>query len=358
MNFSALQTTSKITDEWKYPLVDARASGWLPVEAGHEIYWEEYGAPDGEPVMYLHGGPGGGTTPTVSRFFDPDRYRIILFDQRGCGKSKPNVAADGPELALAENTTDRLVDDINALRDALGLTTPMHVFGGSWGSTLALVYGIRHPQHCRSLVLRGIFLGSLEEVRYTFQGNAAVYADTPLAMTVPGAYLKYPEQWRTFVEMIPPEDRADMMVAYKAIFDHTPGNEAERQRLQAAAREWSSWEGAICNQIPENPEVAEFGETAYALAIALIEQHFFAHNLFLPDGYILANVARIADIPTHIVHGRFDECTPLVAATRLVAAMTANGAPPATYVRTNAGHSAMERENALALTAIMDGLER
>jgi proline iminopeptidase len=181
MDFSRLQTTSKVTSEWKYPQGAPNRTGMLQVDTApdHTLYWEEYGAPDGEPVMFLHGGPGGACAPVMSRFFDPERYRVILFDQRGCGKSTPTVASHGPAVALVRNDTDHLVADINRLRDALGITGRMHVFGGSWGSTLALVYAIRHPEHVASLILRGIFLGTREDLLYMYQGNAAVFAERP-----------------------------------------------------------------------------------------------------------------------------------------------------------------------------------
>lgn len=358
MDFSKLQAASKVTGEWKYPQRAANRSGLLQVDHApdHKLYWEEYGNPDGEPVMFLHGGPGGACAPAMARFFDPERYRVILFDQRGCGQSQPTVASAGPKVALTRNTTDHLVDDINALRVALGITRKMHVFGGSWGSTLALVYAIRHPQNVASLILRGIFLGAREDLLYMYQGNAAAFTQTPYALTEPGSYVFYPDEWRAFVEVIAPEDRADMMAAYKAIFDMTPANDAERARQLNAALAWSVWEGTISNMIPETGDAGKFGEADFALCFAQIEAHFFANHLFLEPDYIIRNIDRIAGISTHVVHGRHDQVCPLSQASRLVDAMTAAGAPPATYVKTNAGHSAMEGQTVLALTAIMDGL--
>lgn len=358
MDFSRLQATSKVTDQWRYPQAEANRSGLLQVSAApdHRLYWEEYGNPDGEPVMFLHGGPGGACAPPMARFFDPARYRVILFDQRGCGKSQPTVAADGPAAALANNTTDHLVDDINALREALGIGGKMHVFGGSWGSTLALVYAIRHPQNVASLILRGIFLGTREDLLYMYQGNAAGYAQAPFALTEPGAYVTYPDEWKAFVELIPAADRGDMMGAYKAIFDMTPRSEAERDLQLRAALAWSVWEGTISNMIPESDDAGKFGEADFALSFAQIEAHFFANRLFLDEDYIVRNVSRIAGVPTHVVHGRFDQVCPLPQASRLAEALEAAGSPLQTYVVTNAGHSAMEAENVIALTAIMDGL--
>ena len=360
MDFSKLQTTSKVVDEWAYPQGAANRSGLLQVDSApdHKLYWEEYGNPSGEPVMFLHGGPGGACAPVMSRFFDPERYRVILFDQRGCGKSEPSVAVAGPKIALTHNTTDHLVADINALREALGIDGKMHVFGGSWGSTLAMVYAIAHPQNVQSLILRGIFLGTQEDLLYMYQGNAATYEQAPFALSEPGAYVTYPDEWKTFVEVIAPEQRGDMMGAYKAIFDMAPADDAERARQLRAAMAWSVWEGVISNMIPASDDAGKFGEEAFALCFAQIEAHFFANDLFLAPDYIIANLAKIAAIPTHIVHGRFDQVCPLPQASRLVATLEALSAPPATFVMTNAGHSAMERETVLALTAIMDGLPK
>lgn len=358
IDLSRLQATSAITDEWEYPAADPSQSGLLQVDSDpdHKLYWEEYGNPAGEPVMFLHGGPGGACAPVMARFFDPARYRVILFDQRGCGKSQPTVASAGPEVALVNNTTDYLVDDINALRTALDITGKMHVFGGSWGSTLALVYAIRHPENVASLILRGIFLGAREDLQYMYQGNAATFADAPFALTEPGSYIAYPDEWKAFVEVIPAADRTDMMRAYKAIFDMAAASDADRALQLRAAVAWSVWEGTISNMIPKDSDPGKFGDAEFALSFAQIEAHFFAHDLFLEPDYILDNIDRIAGIPMHIVHGRFDQVCPLTQASRLIAALADAGASPASYVRTNAGHSAMERETALALTAIMDGL--
>lgn len=358
IDLSMLQITSAITDEWKYPAVDPCRSGLLQVDTApaHQLYWEEYGNPAGEPVMFLHGGPGGACAPVMARFFDPARYRVILFDQRGCGKSRPTVASAGPEVALVNNTTDYLVDDINALRTALDVTGKMHVFGGSWGSTLALVYAIRHPENVASLILRGIFLGAREDLQYMYQGNAATFADAPFALTEPGSYIAYPDEWQAFVEVIPADQRGDMMRAYKAIFDLDARTDADRALQLRAAVAWSVWEGTISNLIPKDNDPGKFADAEFALSFAQIEAHFFANHLFLEPDYILGNVDRISDIPMHIVHGRFDQVCPLTQASRLIAALAEAGVSPASYVRTNAGHSAMELQTALALTAIMDGL--
>lgn len=358
MDFSALQSTSKITDEWRYPEAAPRASGLLQVDRDpdHRLYWEEYGDPEGEPVFVLHGGPGGASSPVMARYFNPARYRIVLFDQRGCGKSIPTVAANGPATALAKNTTAHLIADIERLREELGIEGKMHLFGGSWGSTLAMAYAIAHPNRCANLILRGIFLGAPEDLRFMYQGNAASFEEKPYALIEPGSYISYPEAWARFLAPIAPADRGDVMKTYKAIFDMNPTTDAERQRQLEAALAWSVWEGTISNMIPDESDEGKFGEAAFALSFAQIEAHYFANNLFMTPDHIIDNAATLAQIPIHIVHGRFDLICPLTQASRLVAALSESGSAPATFVITNAGHSAMERETALALTAIMDGL--
>lgn len=358
MDFSRLQASSKIGNAWIYPAAEPLSSGLLKVDSDpdHHLYWEEYGNRAGEPVMFLHGGPGGACAPDMARFFDPARYRVILFDQRGCGKSAPTVASAGPAVALRKNTTADLIADINKLRDALDIEGRMHVFGGSWGSTLAMAYAIAFPQHCASLILRGIFLGAPEDLEYLYQGNAATFADAPYALTAPGAYIHYPDEWAALLSVLTPAERGNVMASYKAIFDMVPANAAERERQLHAALTWSLWEGVISNMIPESGATGKFGEADFALCFAQIEAHYFANHLFIEPGHLLGNADILASIPVHIVHGRFDQVCPLTQASRLVEALRGAGAEPATYVVTNAGHSAMERENALALTAIMDGL--
>jgi len=355
-------TTSSVSDaDWKYPLKTANKSGMLQVDTdpAHTLYWEEYGNPQGEPVFVVHGGPGGACSPQLSRFFDPGRYRIILFDQRGCGKSTPTVAANGPEVALKNNTTDVLVEDILKLRKELGVNGKMHVFGGSWGSTLSLTYAERHPETVQTLIVRGIFLGNPEDLEFMYQGNAATFTKEPYKITAPGTYVCYPEAWQKFVEVIPPAERGDMMKAYKKLFDMKPKNDAEKQLQQKAAVAWSVWEGTISHLIPDVEEAeGHYGEANFAVCFAQIEAHYFANNLFLKPNEIIKNVDKIAKIPTHIVHGRFDLVCPLPQAEDLAQALIAVGNPPATFVKPTAGHSALEIENAKALTEIMDKLPK
>jgi proline iminopeptidase len=362
-----MSENSRISDaEWKYPQSAPSRSGWLEVSAQppHLMYWEEYGNPKGEPVIFIHGGPGGGTTPTLSRFFDPKRYRIILYDQRGCGKSLPSAADDDAAPALADNTTAHLVGDIAALRAALGIEGKMHVFGGSWGSTLALAYAIRHPQTVRTLILRGIFLCRRQDLDYFYQGNAAMYADNPQDSLLPGAYMYYPQAWKTYVEAIPAAERGDMVAAYAHRFAAVPANVEEEAALTHIARAWSLWEGVTSYLTYDPGDPGKFGEERFARAFARIENHYFMNGAFL-DGsgeegrkqdYLLQHCAAIRHIPIHIVHGRYDQVCPLFQAEALVAALRHAGARQVDYRVTCAGHSMMERENNRALTETMDGL--
>ena len=297
--------------------------------------------------MFLHGGPGGGSTRKHARFFNPWRYRIILFDQRGCGRSVPN-AQDAP-AALEHNTTDDLIDDINALREHRHITGPMHVFGGSWGSTLALAYAIKHPENVKTLILRGIFLCRRQDLDYFYQGNATTY---PIANGAPGTYLFYPEAWKDFVLAIPPAKRGNMIAAYAEIFSD-PAN----PNLEAAARAWSVWEG-LTSYLSPSKDTKEYEDPAFARVFAKIENHYFMNGAFFPTAnYLLENTARIAHLPIYIVQGRFDQVCPRFQADELVAALTqANPAARIKYVVTLAGHSQFEPETARALTEIMDNL--
>ena len=238
-----------------YPPIDARRSGMLRVSDLHEIYWEESGNPHGKPVVFLHGGPGGGTDARMRQFFDPARYRIVLFDQRGCGKSRPHAS-------LVDNTTWHLVSDIEALRTHLCIER-WQVFGGSWGSTLALAYAQTHPQRVTELVLRGIFLVRPWEFRWFYE-------------TPDGTAALFPDLWEKYVEPIPPAERDQMMHAYYRRL--TSDDAAVRAQ---AAKHWSMWEGAT-SFLRLNPDyVAKFEEDAFAEAFARIECHYFVNGGFL-----------------------------------------------------------------------------
>jgi proline iminopeptidase len=361
---------SKISDAdeaWKYPLPSAsNKEGHLLVSQNpmHEIYWAEYGNPQGEPVLFLHGGPGGACGAKDARFFDPQRYRIILFDQRGCGKSKPNVAHD-PKAGLADNDTPHLIEDIEKLRDKLNIRGKMHVFGGSWGSTLALAYAIDHPENVQSLVMRGIFPVRKVDLDYFYQGNAATYHSNPLDTTVAGAYIFFPEAWKEFVEIIPMEKRGDMIAAYAEIFNKEPKDDAEREFQLRAVKAWTKWEG-VTSYISQKPEdLGKFGNAEFAKAFARIENHYFMNGCFLGgksgeawrnNNFLLDNVSKIVHIPIRIVQGQYDQVCPRFGADALVEALKKAGAQDVEYQITAAGHSRYERENVAAQTQFMDML--
>jgi len=264
-------------------------SGWLPSSGSHEIYYEECGRPDGKPCVILHGGPGGAINPTMRRFFDPLKWRMTLFDQRGCGKSRPNAS-------LQDNTTWTLIEDIERLRVHLGVEK-WCVFGGSWGSTLALAYAITHPERVDSLVLRGVFLLTEKELSWFYQD---------------GASMLFPDAWERFCAPIPEAERGDMMAAYHKRLTHPD------RRVQAeAAAAWSQWEGDTISIRGPEARPSKFNEIDFAIAFARIECHFFVNRGFFPANWVLDNAHRIRGIPGWIVQGRFDVVTPMDAAWRL-----------------------------------------
>jgi proline iminopeptidase len=280
-----------------YPEVEPFSAGWLPTGGLHEIYYEECGAPNGKPVVVLHGGPGGAINTTMRRFFDPTRWRSVLFDQRGCGKSRPNAS-------LQDNTTWTLVEDIERLRKRLGIQK-WSVFGGSWGSTLALAYAIKHPERVENLVLRGVFLLTERELNWFYQD---------------GASMIFPDAWERFCAPIPPAERHDMIGAYHKRLIH-----ADRRVQAEAAAAWSQWEGDTISLRGPEARPAKFNEVDFAIAFARIECHFFANRGFFDaDGWVLSNIGRIADIPGWIVQGRFDVVTPLESAWALKKAWPAS----------------------------------
>ena len=295
-------------------------SGWLATDGPHEIYYEQCGVQDGKPCVILHGGPGGAINPTMRRFFDPSKWRMALFDQRGCGKSRPNASLD-------DNTTWSLIADIERLREHLGVEK-WCVFGGSWGSTLALAYAITHPERVESLVLRGIFLLTPRELRWFYQD---------------GASMLFPDAWARFCAPIPLEERGDMISAYHKRLTHPD------RRIQAeAAAAWSQWEGDTISIRGPEARPSKFNEIDFAIAFARIECHFFANGGFFDsENWILENVGKLADIPGWIVQGRFDVVTPMDSAWRLKTAW-----PKARFeVIWDAGHASTE-------PGIVDGLVR
>jgi proline iminopeptidase len=277
-----------------YPELEPFASGWMRTESVHEIYYEECGNPQGQPVLVLHGGPGGAVNPAMRRYFDPAVYRIILFDQRGCGKSRPNAS-------LEDNTTWTLIDDIERLRERCEVDR-WTVFGGSWGSTLSLAYAITHPERVKALILRGIFLLTRKELRWFYQE---------------GASMLFPDAWERFVAPIPEDERHDLMGAY---YRRLTGEDvAERERCAIA---WSSWEGDTVSVEGPAGRPDKFSEPDFAVAFARIECWYFTNGGFFPEeNWLLANVARIRHIPTWIVQGRFDVVTPIASAWALSKAL-------------------------------------
>jgi proline iminopeptidase len=329
----------------------------------HRIYWEEYGSLAGEPVIVMHGGPGAGSHSSLARFFNPQRYRVILFDQRGCGKSTPSASDDDATSALTDNTTQHLIDDVLALRHELSINGKMHVFGGSWGSTLALAYAIAHPETVQTLILRSVFLCRRADVDYFFQGNAAEFAVDPLAMPVPGTYLDFPTAWRHFVDAIPPEDRSDVVKGLAKAFSAPPRTEAERERLVKGASACVAWEGSASRL---NRDEISHGQPnqKYALTAARILVHFMINGGFLGAGgeanrdnnYILDHVARLRNIPVHVVHGRYDRVCNLYQAEALVRALRNAGNNAVNFFITTAGHSSFEPETDTRLCTIMNEL--
>lgn len=299
----------------------------LDVGDGQQLYWEVSGNPQGKPVVFLHGGPGGGTAPQHRRFFDPGAYRIVLFDQRGCGRSQPHVA-DG--AALSVNTTDHLVADIERLRTFLGVDRWM-VFGGSWGSTLALAYAQRHPEHVTELVLRGIFLLRRSEIDWYYNG---------------GAGQLFPEAWEGFRA---PLDAAEPGEHPVDVY-HRLLHSADPDVALDAAIAWSTWEGATSSLLPNPDRVAETAEPRFALAFARIENHYFHHRGFFDEGALLRDAHLLRDIPGVIVQGRYDVVCPMRSAWHLHRAW-----PEAEMVIVpDAGHSAFEPGIALALRRATD----
>jgi proline iminopeptidase len=308
---------------WRYPDIEPYRQGRLKVSPVHDLYFEESGNPRGKPVVFLHGGPGGGTEPKHRSFFDPRLYRIILFDQRGCGQSTPHAS-------LEDNTTWHLVADIEALRLHLGIER-WQVFGGSWGSTLALAYAQTHPNVVTELVLRGIFLGRAKEVSWLYQYGASEV---------------FPDAWDAYEAAIPVAERGDFVTAY-----HRRLTAADPAVRRPAAQAWSAWEGRITKLIPDHDYQARFEESDFALAFARIECHFFVNKCFLTsDDQLLRGVERIRHIPTVIVHGRYDVCTAFSSAWDLHKAW-----PEADLVIIpDAGHAASEPGVSRALVAATD----
>ena len=265
-----------------YPEIEPYDHGMLDVGDGHHVYWELCGNPKGKPVVFLHGGPGGGCTPTQRRLFDPEKYKILLFDQRGCGRSTPYAS-------LEANTTWHLVADIERLREMIGVDKWM-VFGGSWGSTLALAYAETHPERVTELVLRGIFTLRRSELLWYYQE---------------GASWIFPDKWEGFLAPIPEAERGDLMAAYRRrLIDPDPAVQAK------AARAWSLWEGETITLLHNQEYSDQFGDEHYAIAFARIENHYFVNEGWFEEGQLIRNAHRLKGIPGVIIQGRYDIATP------------------------------------------------
>jgi proline iminopeptidase len=292
-----------------FPPIEPYASGMLELGEPHRMYYEQSGNPRGVPVVFLHGGPGAGSSAVHRQFFDPAFYRIVVLDQRGAGRSTPLGC-------LENNTTPHLVADLERLRAHLGIDRWM-VFGGSWGSTLALAYAEHHPERVRALVLRGIFLCRRSEIEWFLYGLRTIF----------------PEAWRTFAGYIPEAQRRDLLNAYHArLVDPDPAVH------MPAARSWSVYEGSCSTLLPNPALVADFATDRVALGLARIEAHYFRHDIFLPDNFLLEKADRLKKIPGVIVQGRYDIVCPAVSADDLHQAW-----PEAQYlVVPDAGHSAFE----------------
>ncbi len=306
-----------------YPEIEPFNKAKLKVSDLHEIYFEQVGNPKGQPIVFLHGGPGGGINSDHRRYFDPKHYHVILFDQRGCGQSTPHAELKG-------NTTWDLVSDIEKLREHLQIKK-WHVFGGSWGSTLALAYAITYPEQTTALILRGIFLCRPSEIRWFYQQ---------------GASNMFPEYWQTYFDHIPADERHDMVKAYYKRLTSTD----EKVRLDAA-RVWSKWESATSYLHVNKTAIEEFDEPQKALAFARIECHYFINNSFFStDNYLLENAHKLKNIPGHIVQGRYDVVCPATSAWELNQAW-----PQSTLeIIADAGHSASEPGIRSALIAATD----
>ena len=267
-----------------FPEIEPYATGFMPTDGVHEIYYEECGNPQGLPVVVLHGGPGGAVNPGMRRYFDPSKYRIVLFDQRGCGNSRPNAS-------LEDNTTWTLIEDIERLRELLGIDKWV-VFGGSWGSTLSMAYAITHPERVEALVLRGIFLLTKPELHWFYQE---------------GASNLFPDAWEHFLKPIPEAERGDLMAAY---YKRLTGD--DRAAQEEAALAWSTWEGDMVSIEGPAGRPERFAEADFAVAFARIENWYFTNGGFFPEeNWILNNVHRMRGIPCWIAQGRFDIVTPM-----------------------------------------------
>jgi proline iminopeptidase len=317
-------TRQLAADAFLFPLPEPTATGRLPVDPRHTLYWEECGNRAGPAVVFLHGGPGGGCLPHHRRFFDPGYWRIVLYDQRGAGRSTPAAS-------IVDNTTWSLVADLEKLRAHLGIER-LVLFGGSWGATLALAYAEAFPQRCAGIVLRGVFLATPREIDWFMHGMGRIF----------------PEAWRALAGFLPEEERGDLLAAYyRRLTDDDPAVHLP------AAYAWDRYETACSTLLPRSDAGPAFADDAAALAIARIEAHYFVHNAFLANGQLLANLHRIRHVPCTIVHGRYDIVCPIETAHAL-----ADAWPGAELVVVpDAGHSVREPGIARELVAAVERMK-
>tara|TARA_B100000282_G_scaffold282668_1_gene245652 strand:+ start:162 stop:1130 length:969 start_codon:yes stop_codon:yes gene_type:complete len=309
-------------DDFLYPKIEPYATGNLPVSQLHTIFWERSGNPNGEPVIVIHGGPGGGSQPSYRQYFNPEKFDIIQFDQRGCGKSTPYAE-------LNENNTQNSVSDIEALRNHFGIDS-WHVFGGSWGSTLSLIYAQNHPSRARSLVLRGIFMCRKSELHWFYQD---------------GASHVFPDAFEPYSTHIPESERNDLIAAY---YRRLTSEDVSIRR--AAAKEWTRWEMATSRMFPDPDYLEKAEDLDFAVAFARIECHYFINGIFVEDGHILNNCDKIVNIPTTIIQGRYDMVCPTKSAWELHKALQNSNL----VIVPDAGHSMGETSIARELVKATD----
>ena len=320
-----MQITTQTIDEVLYPKIEAYSTGLLEVSNLHTIAWERSGNPDGIPVIVIHGGPGGGSQPSYRRYFDPSKFDIIQFDQRGCGQSTPYAE-------LEDNNTHASVSDLEKLREHFGIEK-WHVFGGSWGSTLSLIYAQNHPSRVLSLTLRGIFMCRKSELHWFYQD---------------GASHVFPDAFEPYRDHIPHEEQGDLIKAYYA---RLTSDDIEVRR--GAAREWTRWEMATSRLFPDPEYLDKAEDLDFAVAFARIECHYFINAIFVEEAYILNNAAKIQHIPTTIVQGRYDMVCPPRSAWELHKAI-----PDSNLVMVgDAGHSMGEVSIARELVAATDAIQ-
>ena len=306
-----------------YPKIGSYHQEWLAVDAVHNIYLEQSGNPDGIPVLYLHGGPGGGSSKNHRRYFDPEKYRIIIFDQRGCGQSKPSPS-------IESNTTDHLIEDIEKIRQHLSIDKWL-ISGGSWGTTLALVYGIRHPEFVLGFILRGIFLATQKEYNWLYKTE--------------GAESFFPEYYQDFLKPLDINLQTNPLEGYQEIF--SSDNEVA---IIAASKAWYLWELRLSTIEHHHIGMAQIEDSHQALCMAQLSHHYFYNHCFIKENYILENIAKISEIPAIIIHGRYDMVCPLINAAKL----TKLWSNASLQILPQAGHSGFESQTIDAICKATD----